>query len=67
MLPANSPELDLYQEALTHMDSRYQPSNRYIDNYAIGLNRSPCVHAEVQVLEHFHAHGMQFACDDQTC
>jgi hypothetical protein len=63
MLPANSPELDLYQEALTHMDGRYQLFSRYMDNYA-RPNRSSCVHAEIQVLEHFYAHGMQFACDD---
>ncbi|KAJ6197783.1 hypothetical protein J3E72DRAFT_395345 [Bipolaris maydis] len=51
MLPANSPELYLYQEALTYMDGQYQVFNR--------PNRSSWIHAEIQVLEHFY-----FACDD---
>ncbi|KAH7563713.1 hypothetical protein BM1_00760 [Bipolaris maydis] len=63
MLPANSPELYLYQEALTYMDGQYQVFNRYMENYA-RPNRSSWIHAEIQVLEHFYVHGMQFACDD---
>ncbi|EMD66388.1 hypothetical protein COCSADRAFT_169339 [Bipolaris sorokiniana ND90Pr] len=63
MLPANSPELHLYQEALAYMDDRYQLFSRYMDNY-VRPNQGSCVHAEIQVLEHFYIHGMHFACDD---
>lgn len=63
MLPARSPELELYQQALTDMDARYQLFHRFLDNYA-KPDRTSCVHAEIQVLEHFHAHRMQFACGD---
>ncbi|KAJ6191963.1 hypothetical protein J3E72DRAFT_399454 [Bipolaris maydis] len=51
ILVPNSPELYLYQEALTYMDGQYQVFNR--------PNRSSWIHAEIQVLEHFY-----FACDD---
>jgi hypothetical protein len=63
MLPDNSPELEFYQQALTDMDARYQLFGRFMDNYA-RPDRTSCVHAEIQVLEHFYAHNLHFACDD---
>jgi len=63
MLPAHSDELEFYQQALTDMDVRYQVFHRFLENYT-RPDRNSCVHAEIQVLEHFYAHGMQFACDD---
>jgi hypothetical protein len=63
MLPANSPDLEHYQQALTEMNSRYQVFHRFLDNYARS-DRTPCIHAEIQVLEHFYAHRMQFSNDD---
>ncbi|OAL42582.1 hypothetical protein IQ07DRAFT_669315 [Pyrenochaeta sp. DS3sAY3a] len=63
MLPANSPDLEHYQQALVDMDSRYQVFDRFLENYA-KPHRNPCVHAEIQVLEQFYAHKMYFAGDD---
>jgi hypothetical protein len=63
MLPANSPELGFYTQALTDMESRYQLFTRYMVNYAKPSHNSG-VHAEIQVLEHFYTHKMQFVCED---
>jgi hypothetical protein len=63
MLPAKSAELEHYQQAFADMDSRYQVFNRILENYAKPDHNS-CVHAEIQVLEHFHAHKMDFASGD---
>ncbi|KAH9879750.1 hypothetical protein J1614_001773 [Plenodomus biglobosus] len=63
MLPTNSPELEHYRQALTHMDTRYQLSQRFLENYA-KPDRNACVHAEVQVLEQFYAYKMQYSGDD---
>ncbi|RYO03997.1 hypothetical protein AA0121_g12909 [Alternaria tenuissima] len=63
MLPANCPELELYQQALTDMEARHQLFSRFMDNYA-RPGRTSCVHAEIQVLEHFYAQDIHFAYDD---
>jgi hypothetical protein len=63
MLPGNSSDLKLYQQALTYMDSRYQLFHRFQENYD-KPNGSACVHAEVQVLEQFYAHNMQYSGGD---
>lgn len=63
MLPDKSPDLERYQQAFTNMDSRYQVFRRFLENYT-EPDLKPCVHAEIQVLEQFYTHGMQFAGDD---
>ncbi|KAH8622021.1 hypothetical protein IG631_23416 [Alternaria alternata] len=63
MLPANCPELELYQQALTDMEAHHQLFSRFMDNYA-RPGRTSCVHAEIQVLEHFYAQDIHFAYDD---
>jgi hypothetical protein len=63
MLSANSPELEFYEQAFTDMDARYQLFGRFMDNYA-RPDRTSCVYAEIQVLEHFYAHNLHFACDN---
>jgi len=63
MLPARSPELEFYQQALKDMDARYQLSKQFLDNYT-RPDRNPCIHAEIQMLEQFYAHRMHFAADD---
>ncbi|OWY53984.1 hypothetical protein AALT_g11691 [Alternaria alternata] len=60
MLPANYPELELYQQALTDMEARHQ---LFMENSA-RPDRTSCVHAEIQVLEHFYTQDIHFACDD---
>ena len=63
MLPAGSPYLPHYQQAFADMDSRYQVFSRFQENYAQS-HQSACVHAEIQVLEHFYANEMRYAGDD---
>jgi hypothetical protein len=63
MLPANSTELEHYQQSFADMNSRFQVFKRFMENYA-QQGKNSCVHAEVQVLEHFYAHKMDFAGDD---
>jgi hypothetical protein len=73
MLPAQSSELEHYQQVFADMNSRYQVFNRFLQNYA-KPDQNSCVHAEVQVLEHFYAHKMDFvegdsyvACSKPAC
>jgi hypothetical protein len=63
MLPARSPDLDRHQQALKEMDTKYNLSQRFIEAYT-DANLKPRVHAELQVLEHFHAHALSFAGAD---
>jgi hypothetical protein len=63
MLPAKSPDLGRYQQALTEMDTKYQLSRRFLGNYT-DANLKPRVHAEIQVLEHFYASALSFAGAD---
>lgn len=64
MLPAGSPDLERYQQALAEMDVKYQLSHRFLDNYT-NPNFLPRVHAEIQVLEHFHKNKLHFADADR--
>jgi hypothetical protein len=73
MLPAKSLDLNHYQQALTEMDTKYQLSQRFLENYT-DANLKPRVHAEIQVLEHFYASAMSFpgadpfiACSKPAC
>jgi hypothetical protein len=63
MLPANSTELEHYQQSFADMNSRFQVFGRFMENYT-QPDKNSCVHAEVQVLEHFYAQKMNFAGDD---
>ncbi|KAF2257427.1 hypothetical protein BU26DRAFT_383799, partial [Trematosphaeria pertusa] len=63
MLPAKSPDLDRYQQALIEMDVKYQLSGRFLASYT-DHNLRPRVHAEIQVLEHFFANKFSFAAGD---
>ena len=63
MLPAQSPDLGRYQQALAEMDTKYQISRRFLESYSDD-NLKPRVHAEIQVLEHFYADALSFAGDD---
>jgi hypothetical protein len=53
MLPANSLDLDRYQQALAEMDAKYQLSRSFQDNHT-ETDLKPCVHAEIRVLEQFY-------------
>ena len=64
MLPAGSPDLERYQQALAEMDVKYELSRRFLDNYT-NPNFLPRVHAEIQVLEHFHKNKLHFADADR--
>jgi hypothetical protein len=63
MLPAGSPDLGQYQRALADMDTKYQLSDRFHENYT-NHKLKPRVHAEIQVLEHFYAGKLSFAAGD---
>ncbi|KAK7187453.1 uncharacterized protein CC84DRAFT_1170362 [Paraphaeosphaeria sporulosa] len=73
MLPAGSPSLESYERKLQEMDSKYDLSRRFLENYREpGLK--PRVHAEIHVLEHFHVSGLRFidgdsfiACSKPAC
>jgi hypothetical protein len=63
MLPAKSPMLDRYKQALAEIDTKYQLSRRFLETYT-DADRNPRVHTEIQVLEHFYASTLSFAGDD---
>ena len=64
MLPANSPDLELYQQALAHLCRLFDISERFREDYA-EANKLTRVHAEVQVLHHFHQNNKEFANRDK--
>ncbi|PGG96424.1 hypothetical protein GX51_07830 [Blastomyces parvus] len=64
MLPAKSPQLEFYQQELRKMDETTQISCRFRIPYTDRTIR-PRVHAEIQVLEHFHEKGLQFEDSDR--
>ncbi|OAT13011.1 hypothetical protein BDBG_08286 [Blastomyces gilchristii SLH14081] len=64
MLPAKSPQLEFYQQQLRKMDETTQISYRFLIPYTDPTIR-PRVHAEIQVLEHFHEKGLQFEDSDR--
>ncbi|QSS55208.1 hypothetical protein I7I53_03028 [Histoplasma capsulatum var. duboisii H88] len=73
MLPAKSPQLGFYQQELRKMDEATQVSYRFLIPYTDPTVR-PRVHAEVQVLEHFHEKALEFedsdryiACSKPSC
>ncbi|KAF2011501.1 hypothetical protein BU24DRAFT_426584 [Aaosphaeria arxii CBS 175.79] len=63
MLPAKSPDHDRYQEALVEMDTKHHLSRDFLKNYKDSGWKAR-VHAEIQVLEHFHAGKLSFASGD---
>ncbi|OAX85471.1 hypothetical protein ACJ72_00150 [Emergomyces africanus] len=73
MLPAKCPELEFYQQKLRKMDETTQLLSRFLAPYR-NLNIRPRVHAEIQVLEFFHAKALRFqdsdryiACSKSAC
>jgi hypothetical protein len=63
MLPANSAELESYQQILRAMDVKHQLFQHFIKNYR-SEDIKPYVHAEVQMLEYFYKHQFSFADGD---
>ncbi|KAF1972949.1 hypothetical protein BU23DRAFT_589890 [Bimuria novae-zelandiae CBS 107.79] len=63
MLPSQYPDVERYQSNLAEMDAKYQLSRRFLDNYR-DPDLKPRVHAEIQVLEHFHVGSLRFADGD---
>ncbi|KAK7178172.1 hypothetical protein PSPO01_15775 [Paraphaeosphaeria sporulosa] len=63
MLPCQSPGVERYQSNLAEMDAKYQLSRRFLDSYH-DPDAKPRVHAEIQVLEHFHVGSLRFADGD---
>lgn len=53
MLPADSPDIERYREALTHLDFKFHIFDCFRDKYH-KPDKNPCVHAEIQVLEFFY-------------
>ncbi|KAI1329733.1 hypothetical protein F5Y16DRAFT_417331 [Xylariaceae sp. FL0255] len=53
-----------YKIALGSMDKDYNLQQDVLDKYT-GQNLKPIVHAEIQVLEHFHSKGMKFFNNDR--
>jgi hypothetical protein len=64
MLPEHSPELQLYQQALAEMNSKYQLEDRFLKSWR-DPNFRPRVHAEIMVLEHFYDLNLTFADFDR--
>lgn len=64
MLPANSPDLANYKQALEELDATIQLSARILEAYENPTFR-PRVHAEIQVLEHFYEGNFSFADSDK--
>ncbi|KKZ60941.1 hypothetical protein EMCG_04414 [[Emmonsia] crescens] len=64
MLPAKSTKLAFYQQELRKMDETAQLSSRFLIPYTDPSIR-PRVHAEVQVLEHFHEKALRFEDSDR--
>jgi hypothetical protein len=63
MLPANDSMLSKYENWLTTMDQNFRILHRIEKEY--GTDTPRCVHAEIQVLEHFHKNKFYFAEDDR--
>ncbi|OTB05097.1 hypothetical protein M426DRAFT_261136 [Hypoxylon sp. CI-4A] len=63
MLPKDDARLGEYSESLTSLDRKFQISKRMGEIYE-DKNFKPCVHAEIQVLEHFCRHKLHFAQSD---
>ncbi|KAI0382517.1 hypothetical protein F5Y04DRAFT_252850 [Hypomontagnella monticulosa] len=63
MLPANNSRLEEYKEHLTSLDRKLAITERVHQHYEDG-NFKPCIHAEIQVLEHFRTKKLRFADND---
>lgn len=73
MLPAQSSQLDHYQEALSDMDRKFHIYERFMGVYC-DPNFKPRVHAEIQLLDFFEENGLTFedsepfiACSKPAC
>lgn len=64
MLQKDARDLPFYQQALKEMDEKMGLSSIFAKSYK-NPNVQPRVHAEIQVLDHFHKHRIPFAGDDR--
>ncbi|XXG97509.1 hypothetical protein Hte_003814 [Hypoxylon texense] len=64
MLPANDPKLEEYEEGIRSLDQKFHIMERIHKQYE-DKNFQPLVHAEIRVLEHFHANNINFVDDDR--
>lgn len=64
MLPKDSPDLPNVRAWLTELDRMYHIIERVEDSYK-NPNFRPRVHAEIQVLEHFHSRGLTWLDGDR--
>ncbi|ORY68307.1 uncharacterized protein BCR38DRAFT_481788 [Pseudomassariella vexata] len=60
----SSMELDknLYEDALMFMNDKFGIEEKVLEQYE---QAKPCVHAEIQVLEHFYLKNLEYASDDR--
>ncbi|KAI1378159.1 hypothetical protein F4677DRAFT_36696 [Hypoxylon crocopeplum] len=61
MLPARESEFAAYEQSLVTLDRKFQITARVRETYE---KFEPGIHAEVQVLEHFHAARLRFVDND---
>lgn len=64
MLPANDPKLKEYEEGIRSLDQKFHITERIHRQYE-DKNFQPQIHAEIQVLEHFHNNNINFVDDDR--
>ena len=64
MVRDNDPKMKLYQDALEHMDQILDIGQQIVKSYE-KVDFHPCVHCEVQVLEHFYENNLRFAFNDR--
>ena len=62
MLGKGDTRLQGYQEALGHLNHKFDVLDRILESYQ---KTKLVVHAEISVLEHFHARGLEFADGDR--
>ncbi|RYP89771.1 hypothetical protein DL770_004113 [Monosporascus sp. CRB-9-2] len=64
MLPANDRSLPEYEDSLALMNQKFGLEEKILNEYGKETFK-PNVHAEVQVLEHFHENGLSWAGNDR--
>lgn len=64
MLPSNDPRLEEYRKNIQDLDHKFNITARIQEKYE-DKNFQPQIHAEIQVLEHFHANHIHFVDDDR--
>ncbi|RDI85546.1 hypothetical protein Vi05172_g4462 [Venturia inaequalis] len=64
MLPKDSADLPKYRQDLEFMSTHFQLATRLLAQYR-NRNFKPRVHAELQILEHFHLNNLDFEDSDR--